>query len=298
MMAANGILVVDKPQGRTSRMLTTAVGRLLQEKRAGHLGTLDPNATGVLPILLGQATRLARYLEGQAKEYRAVVRLGRETDTWDAAGKVVKESSISGLTAEQVREAALTFQGGLEQVPPMHSALKQGGQPLYRLARKGVEVPRAPRKVRIEELEIEAVALPDLTLRVVCSPGTYLRSLAHDLGEKLGVGAHLLSLRRLRSGRFSLDQAVAGQSLELETAKRSLIRLQDCLPDFPLVSLSREEEQEVGQGRPLARDPEGLAAGRYYRLVREELVAVARAEEKEGRVWLWPQCVLGKSREA
>jgi len=297
-MSADGILVVDKPQGQTSRMITTAVGRLFQEKRAGHLGTLDPNATGVLPVLLGKATRLARYLEGQSKEYRAVVRLGQETATWDAAGEMVKEASVAGLSAEQVREAALAFQGELEQVPPMHSALKQGGQPLYRLARKGIQVPRAPRRVRIEELEVELVALPDVTLRVVCSPGTYLRSLAHDLGEKLGKGAHLLSLRRLRSGRFSLDQAVDGPSLGPEITRRALIPLRDCLPDFPLVSISRAEEQAVGQGRPLARDQEGLAAGRYYRLVREELVAVARAEEKEGRVWLWPQCVLGKSQEA
>jgi tRNA pseudouridine55 synthase len=298
MMAADGILVVDKPLGRTSRMITTAVGRLFQEKRAGHLGTLDPNATGVLPILLGQATRLARYLDGQSKEYRAVVRLGQETDTWDAAGKLLSEASVAGLSVEQVREAALSFQGELEQVPPMHSALKFKGQPLYRLARQGKTVERKPRKVKIEELEVEQVALPDVTLRVVCSPGTYLRSLAHDLGEKLGKGGHLLSLRRLRSGGFGLDQAVTGQGLEPEAARRALVPLRDCVPDFPMVSISLEEEQAVGQGRPLARDPGGLAAGRYYRLVREDLVAVARAEEQEGRLLLWPQCVLGKIREA
>ena len=297
-MVADGILVVDKPQGSTSRAITTAVGRLFEEKRAGHLGTLDPNATGVLPILLGQATRLARFLEGQAKEYRAVIRLGQETDTWDAAGEMVQEASVADLSAERVREAALTFQGETQQVPPMHSALKLKGQPLYRLARQGKTVERQPRKVKIAELVVEQVALPDITLRVVCSPGTYLRSLAHDLGAKLGKGGHLLSLRRLRSGHFTLDRAVTGQDLELERARPALIRLQDCLPEFPLVSLSREEEEAVGQGRPLVRDPEVLAAGGYYRLVRDDLVAVARAEEKEGRVELWPKCVLGKSREA
>lgn len=227
-----------------------------------------------------------------------MIRLGQETDTWDAAGEMVQEASVAGLSAEQVREAALTFRGEFEQVPPMHSALKQGGRPLYRLARKGIEVPRQPRRVRIEELEIEAVALPEVTVRVVCSPGTYIRSLAHDLGGKLSVGGHLLSLRRLRSGHFTLDRAVAGASLDLETAWPALIRLQDCLPDFPLVSISPEEGEEIRQGRPLARAEEDLSEGRYYRLVREELTAVARAEAKEGRVRLWPKCVLGKSREA
>jgi len=291
-MAADGILVVDKPRGKTSRAMTTAVSRLFQEKRAGHLGTLDPLATGVLPVMLGKATRLARFLEGQAKEYRATIRLGQETDTWDAAGKVIAEFSLGDLSAAQVRRAAVAFQGQIEQVPPMFSALKVEGQPLYRLARKGMEFPRKPRQVRIEELEVEAVNLPELILRVVCSPGTYLRSLAHDLGQKLGVGGHLLALRRFRSGGFTLAQATPGDPLELEKAQLALIPLRECLPDFPLVTISPEDERRLCRGQPIFFTGLGIEAGRYVRLVREDLVAVARAEANGDKLLLQPRRVL------
>jgi tRNA pseudouridine55 synthase len=291
-MSADGILVVDKPRDQTSRSLTTAVARLFQEKRAGHLGTLDPLATGVLPILLGKATRLARFLEGHDKEYRAIVRLGQETTTWDAAGELVAESSLAGLAPEAVEEAVKSFRGEIEQVPPMHSALKRGGQPLYRLARKGEEVPRPARRVKIQELKVEKVELPEVVLRVVCSPGTYLRSLAHDLGERLGVGGHLAGLRRLRSGGFTLAQAAPGEALTLETAARALIPLRECLPDFPVVAVTPEEERALCQGQAIPGWERELKPGGHYRLVREDLVAIGQAREREGRIWIFPRPVL------
>jgi len=301
-MSADGILVLDKPRGRTSRSLTTAAARLFQEKRTGHLGTLDPLATGVLPILLGKATRLARFLEDQDKEYRASVRLGQETDTWDAAGEIVAEGSLMGLAPGAVEEAAKAFQGEIEQVPPMHSALKVKGVPLYRLARKGEEVPRPARRVRIEELVVEKVELPEVVLRVVCSRGTYLRSLAHDLGQRLGVGGHLAALRRLQSGGFTLAQATPGEALTLETAERELIPLRECLPEFPEVAVTLEEERALCQGQAIAGWERELEPGRHYRLVREDLIAIGQVREREGRLWIFPRPVLagvlGKKREA
>jgi len=294
-MSADGILVVDKPEGMTSRAVTNRISRLLREKKAGHLGTLDPIARGALPVALGKATRLVRFLERDDKLYRAVIRLGRATDTLDREGKTTGEGEWKHLSPDEITAAALGFRGQLLQTPPMHSALKKNGVPLYQLARKGIETEREPRAVTVFELEVEKLEPPEITIRVLCSPGTYLRVIAHDLGQKLGSCAHLADLTRLRSGPFSLEQAVKLDELEEETARQNMIPLEKCLPRFPALELSPDQAEMIRDGVALAADqlPEPVAPDLYYRLTRKgALLAVARATNREGRLIIKPERVF------
>ncbi len=205
----DGFIVIDKPAGMTSHDVVRAVRRIAGQKKVGHTGTLDPFATGVLPVALGEGTKAIPFLDEAVKEYRAVMRLGAATDTQDCTGTVIREGVWRDLTPEAVRAAAALFVGRLLQVPPMYSALKRDGVPLYRLARRGEEVARDAREIEIHELVIEEVAFPDVAFRVRCSRGTYVRTLADDLGERLGCGAHLVALRRTMSGPFGIDAAVS-----------------------------------------------------------------------------------------
>lgn len=209
--SAFGFLVVDKPRGLTSHDVVARVRRGTGIRQVGHAGTLDPMATGVLVVCIGAATRLAEYVMASEKEYAATVRLGVETDSYDADGQIVASTPVEDLTESDVRAALARFQGEQDQIPPMHSAIKQGGVKLYTLARRGESVERAARRVTMR-VEIERLALPDLDLRVTCSPGTYIRSLAHDLGAMLGVGGHLTRLRRVRSG--ALNRPITWETLE------------------------------------------------------------------------------------
>jgi tRNA pseudouridine55 synthase len=293
-MSIDGILIVNKPPGRTSRWTTDAVVRLLHEKKAGHLGTLDPIATGVLPIVLGRATRLIRYLEQEDKVYRGVVRLGIATDTQDAVGEVLTRGDCAGVTRDQVEAAAQTFVGAITQVPPMHSAIKQGGRPLYQLAREGIEVPREPRPVTVYALTVEAFASPDVTVHVRCSPGTYLRTIAHDLGRLLGCGGHLLSLVRLASGPFTIDEAIDLDGLDPATALARMIPLDDCLPHLPALELTPTQADLVRDGAYLL-PPEGveLQPRQLYRLtISSHLLAIASAEPHGLQLMLHPLRVL------
>lgn len=211
----DGFIVIDKPAGMTSHDVVRAVRRIAGQKKVGHTGTLDPFATGVLPVALGEGTKAIPFLDEAVKEYRAVMRLGAATDTQDCTGTVIREGEWRDMTTQALREAAALFTGRLLQVPPMYSALKRDGVPLYRLARRGEEVVREPRPVDIHELVIEEVALPDVVFRVRCSRGTYVRTLASDLGERLGCGAHLVTLRRTMSGLFGIDAAVSLDRFDL-----------------------------------------------------------------------------------
>jgi tRNA pseudouridine55 synthase len=195
-----------------------AARRWFGTRRVGHLGTLDPLATGVLPLAVREATRLISFLEAGPKRYRGVVRLGEETETLDAEGPVVRRHPGPLPDASHLRAALARFRGELEQVPPMYSSLKHGGVPLYRLARRGEVVERAPRTVRIERLELLGYRPPDLEIDVVCSPGTFVRVLAADLGRELACGAHVRSLRRTRSGPFEEADALSPELLEREAA--------------------------------------------------------------------------------
>jgi tRNA pseudouridine55 synthase len=212
------VLVVDKPAGVTSFDVVGRVRRRLGVRRVGHAGTLDPDATGVLPVLVGEATKLMAYLADHDKEYRAVIRFGIRTDTQDMSGRVLSETPVTGLTVEIVTAAAQRFIGRIRQTPPMYSALHHDGRRLYELARQGVEVPREAREVIVHSLEVEDVTGTSATLTVVCGKGTYVRTLAADLGDVLGVGAAVERLIRLRVGPFTLTGAVSWEELDDESA--------------------------------------------------------------------------------
>lgn len=216
---ANGILIVDKPDGWTSQDVAAKLRGVFHEKRIGHGGTLDPMATGVLPIFIGRATRGVEFFESAEKEYIAGIRLGTVTNTQDITGEVLETNPVSA-TREDVLAALQKCTGDIEQMPPMYSAIKIGGQKLYELARRGVEVERQPRLITIFELELMGGAGCDYTLRVRCSKGTYVRTLCHDLGQMLGCGACMSSLRRTKAGMFTLSQAITLPQI-LEFAKEN-----------------------------------------------------------------------------
>jgi tRNA pseudouridine55 synthase len=257
----DGILVVNKPQGWTSHDVVGRIRRLTHQKRVGHAGTLDPMATGVLLVCLGRATRVAEYLMDSDKTYRAVVRLGVETDTYDAEGQVVATQPVN-VDESDLRAALARFVGAIDQVPPMYSALKRDGKPLYQLARQGIEVERKPRRITIYDITLRAWQPPDATIDVHCSSGTYIRSLAHDIGAVLrgACGAHLIALTRLASGSFTLDDAVTLEDLTgLEDLSGLLHPLDAALQDLPILKLDADQARRIvlGQAIPLL----GVEAG-------------------------------------
>lgn len=205
----NGFIVIDKAAGMTSHDVVNRMRRITGQKKAGHTGTLDPFATGVLPIALGEATKAIQFLDESVKEYEAVIGFGRVTDTQDCTGATLSEGNWRVLDPEKVEALIVSFIGPQDQLPPMYSALKHHGTPLYRLARSGVVVERATRRVTVYSASVEDIFLPDVRVTFACSPGTYIRTLAHDMGEKAGCGATLNSLRRIRTGPFSIDQAIS-----------------------------------------------------------------------------------------
>ncbi len=250
--AWSGLLFVDKPVGVTSHDVVDRVRRRLRAPGAGHLGTLDPGASGLLVLGLGAATRCAAVWQGGPKTYEATVRLGVVTDTQDMQGEVLERHEVA-LEEEQVRAAASRFLGEIEQVPPMVSALKVDGQRLHRLARRGLLVERQPRRVHVHAWEWLGFALPEASFRVVVSAGTYVRTLAHDLGADLGTGGALRSLRRLRSEPFGLERAVSLRDLDRLHPEEVLVAaglpLAAALRVLPIVTLDREAAEAVGFGR-------------------------------------------------
>ncbi len=210
----DGILLVDKPKGMTSHDVIDFVRRNFGIAKAGHAGTLDPSATGLLVVLIGKATKFSSRFLGEDKEYEAVMTLGRKTHTGDADGRIMQERPVSGISEESIRSVFAGFEGEIDQVPPMVSALHHKGRRLYELARKGTEVPREPRRINIMELRIDSIELPDIRFTVRCSKGTYIRKLCDDIGEALGCGAHLSGLRRLKAGDFTVND-----SADMETLK-------------------------------------------------------------------------------
>jgi tRNA pseudouridine55 synthase len=210
----SGFLVVDKPKGLTSHDVVDAARRWFGTRRVGHLGTLDPLATGVLPLAIRDATKLIPFLPEATKHYRGTIRLGEATDTFDAEGTVVARHEGAFPGPDTVRQVLQEFEGDILQQPPMYSSVKHAGEPLYRLARRGETVEREPRKVRIHSIALLDYAAPDVAIDVRCTPGTYVRALAEDLGQRLGCGAHLAGLRRLASAPFSIDAARTPESLD------------------------------------------------------------------------------------
>jgi tRNA pseudouridine55 synthase len=254
----SGILNVDKPAGITSHDVVDTVRRIAGQRKVGHAGTLDPMATGVLLICLGQATRVAEYLMVGRKQYRATVALGVTTNTYDAEGEIIQSGGKTEFKRSEIEAALASFVGQVEQVPPMYSALKQEGQPLYKLARQGKTVERPPRPVEIYELELLDWTPPSLVLELTCSSGTYVRSLAHDLGQALGSGAYLAALVRLSSGRFRLEEAVSLERLEEAfqhgQEDRYIMSLDEAFLDWPALILGSDDAQRVVHGQAIAGD--------------------------------------------
>ncbi len=228
-----GVLLVDKPQGLTSHDVVYRLRRKLSMKKIGHAGTLDPMATGLLIMLIGKATRISQYLISVDKVYEGEATLGVVTDSQDAEGEVMETRPVPELTEAQVREVMKGFLGDQYQIPPMHSAIKIGGVPLYKLARKGEEVEREPRFIRVVSFELTSFTSPKLTFTLHCTKGTYVRTIAHDLGQKLGCGAHLSALRRTGSGKFNLNQGVTLDEIEalsLPEIEKRLIPVYEAAP--------------------------------------------------------------------
>ena len=253
--AVDGILIIDKPYGITSMEAVRRVKRGIGVKRVGHGGTLDPVATGVIPICIGQATRVMDYLISSSKEYRGEIELGVTTDTYDSLGKVTDRSDPSGLTESDLISALQSFKGVTKQVPPMYSALKKGGKRLYEFARAGVEVEREPRSVQVFNLELLDWSPPVASVEVTCGRGFYMRSLASDLGQALGCGAHLKSLVRLRSGPFHISGATtlcaAEESFAGGARESNVHALDEVLHGLRAVILGRRHSKMIHHGRPL-----------------------------------------------
>ncbi len=233
----DGILLVDKPSDHTSHDVIARLRGKLKMKRIGHAGTLDPMATGLLIVLVGKSTRVSQYLMSLDKEYEGTIELGRTTDTQDADGEVMLTRPVPALTEAQLRTALQGFLGDQYQTPPMYSAVKIDGVPLYKSARKGEEVAREPRFIRVMSWELTRFGLPQFDFRLRCTKGTYVRTLAHDLGEKLGCGAHLAALRRTATDKFHISQALTLDqinALSLPEIERRLIAPRDAVPPVAL----------------------------------------------------------------
>ncbi len=258
--AIDGVLIVKKEAGWTSHDVVAKLRRLLGGVKVGHAGTLDPAATGVLPVLIGRATRLAEYLVEWDKEYRAVLRLGETTDTQDASGTVLSRIGTNGVSEEAIRQVVARFRGPQRQIPPMYSAVKIGGQPLYKAARAGQIVERQDRAIVIHRLDLVSINGQDVTLNVVCSKGTYIRTLCADMGHALGVGGHLLTLERRRVGPLSVDRALTvdqiGAALALGTLHGHLIMLDQLLEALPAVVVTDEQARRILHGAAVS--PEGI----------------------------------------
>lgn len=281
-----GLLVVDKPVGPTSHDVVHLVRRETGVKKVGHTGTLDPRASGILLLCLGQATRLSEYLLNEPKRYLAWIRFGQSTNTYDAEGEIVEESGRSP-DREALERTLQDFQGTLEQRPPAYSAVKVKGKPAYELSRRGQAIELKPRKITIDNLILRSYEPPLLELEIHCSAGTYIRSLAHDLGQELETGAHLAELRRTRVGPFGLDQAVGfaslGEAIESGSWKRYVVPAAQALPGLPAVRVDGEELNRVRHGRLIERVAEAEGPARALS-PQGELVAILHPKE-DGEFW-------------
>ncbi|MCA1624959.1 MAG: tRNA pseudouridine(55) synthase TruB [Acidobacteria bacterium] len=329
----NGILIIDKPAGITSHDVVARCRKILKTKRIGHTGTLDPFATGVIVILVGKATRLAQFLDKDAKEYEAIVRFGFETDTGDRTGELrITNYELRNVSIDELENVLADFRGEIEQTPPMFSAKKVAGKKLYELARKGIEIERKSQKVTIYELETIKLARRkdtekdklrkeenlaskdqnlktedlqaddfgpwtlDFGLRILCSAGTYIRTLAEDIGKKLGVGAHLAELRRTRAGNFDLSKAVTLEELETiavaEKLDEVLISMNEAVSHLPQIVLSETEIKKTQNGIKLKFENREIEDNQTIRMIdeKENLVAVGFYDKQEKSVQ--PRVVL------
>lgn len=264
-----GILLVDKPIGLTSHDVVSRARRVFSTKRVGHAGTLDPQATGLLVLAVGPATRFLQYLPLEPKEYLGTITFGVTTNSFDAEGEITDTQPVPANLEELIQEHLPKFRGGISQLPPMFSAVKKAGKPLYTYARKGEEVERAERRVVIDTYDIVKIDGPHVDVRIICSGGTYVRSLAHDLGQAVGCGAHLSALRRTRIGKFSVEEARVIDDFGPE----DLWSLDQALPPTPVVKLNEGQLRHIQHGQPARlretpsythvalADPDGMVVG-------------------------------------
>lgn len=285
----HGLLLIDKPRGLTSHDVVSRVRRICKMRKVGHAGTLDPLATGVLPVAVGQGTKALQFLLIAEKSYRATIRLGISTDTLDSEGQVVATSQLPEDCAERLKQVLPAFRGSIQQVPPMYSALKKDGVPLYKLARQGQTIEREPRTVEITRLEVLSIDLPDVVIEVDCSKGTYIRTLAQDIGDALGCGAHITELRRLSSGPFTIDECVTLEALAEypPDENRGLLSIEQSLMFYPAVNLAGSAAKNLRFGVPPEADnvslDEDVESGGLVRMMDgDQLLAMARyAPERE-----------------
>ncbi len=281
--AISGVLVVDKPVGMTSHDVVQAIRMGTGIRRAGHTGTLDPRASGVLVILVGPAVRLSEYVSASDKRYQAVIRLGASTDTYDADGRFTQQANAPiNVTEQQFEETLKQFIGEIEQTPPPYSAVKVQGRRAYDMARQGEEVDLAPRKITVHHLEVLEWAPPEVVVDVHCSSGTYVRSLANDMGNALGCGAYLIGLRRTKSGRFSLRDATPLRKLQEAFQAGNwyqlLIPAAEALADWPAIELDPDQVEAIKHGHrvPALEDAKGMVRGVS---MAGELVALLELDE-------------------
>lgn len=263
----DGLLIINKPKGVTSHDVIDRLRRILGISKIGHTGTLDPDATGVLSVCIGKATKLAQYTSEPEKEYRVVMKLGEVTDTQDASGRVIKEAMDFNITTENILEAFKKFTGTIKQIPPMYSAVKVGGTPLYKMARKGKEIAREPREINIKEINLMDYSDKFVKFDVVCSKGTYVRTLCNDIGEYLGVGAHTYSLERLASGPFNIKDSFTIDEVEgLYKAghlESRLISLEGMIAWMPCVKVKSSWDGAVKNGRSIPSEAINEMTGKF-----------------------------------
>ncbi len=299
-MSVDGILNVLKPAGKTSFEVVSLLRRLSGEPRVGHAGTLDPEATGVLVLCFGQGTRIVEFLTKASKTYQAEIKLGVATDTYDASGKVIQTGDPSSVTEEQVKQVLHSFSGSIEQIPPMYSALKYKGKRLYQLAWKGIEVTREPREVQFFRLELLEWQSPLITIEVECSAGTYIRSLAQDIGQALGCGAHLKRLVRLKSEPFHIADAIPLSSLEDAIHygywQCFLYSIDAVILNWKAAILNQESEVIIKKGRSITLGDRSLLTypGDRCRAYSADGRFLAVLRLKEERLW-HPEKVFSKS---
>ncbi|RMF46834.1 MAG: tRNA pseudouridine(55) synthase TruB [Deltaproteobacteria bacterium] len=288
----DGLVLIDKPVDASSFDVVRQVRRLAGTRKVGHGGTLDPFASGLLPVALGSATRLLEYLLGADKTYLATMRLGQETDTQDRTGQIVARHDVPAGAADRLPEILRQFTGSIEQVPPMFSALKKDGVPLYRLARRGEDVDRRPRRIRIERLELLEINGLDACFEVTCSKGTYVRTLAHDIGRALGCGAHLTALRRTATGSFRVEDAVRFEALVdggRTALEARLLSPLDAMSGYRQIELSGTEARLVVNGQLPNALAERLTAekvaGPICLVAGQRLLAVADCRRKTPKNW-------------
>ena len=300
----DGLLIIDKPEGMISLDIVREIKRRFGVKKAGHIGTLDPFATGVLPIGINEGTKLIPFLGEGPKEYEVTLQLGEETSTDDWTGKVVMKRPWEGVQPEKIEALIHTFLGKIHQIPPMFSAIKIKGTPLYRFARKGVEIERKEREVEIYKIQLKKIDLPLVYFQISCSKGTYIRSLGRDIGRKIGCGGHLRYLRRIRSGPFTLEQAISWEKLkdffQPDHLSPWLISLEDALPSLPEVIGDEQLVRKVRFGKEMMvqdLSPQRLPAfekGEWIKVSSPEegLVAILKSEVKRADIsWTHPGVV-------